>query len=110
MTSGNPGFGCVIVVRPVGNYRDSLRAYTVMIDGTSVGKIMAGGEIRVDLDAGRHTISAKVDWTGSKRIDFSLRAGATTTFEVRPAGSTFLSVFQAVGRDTYLTVESLSNE
>lgn len=63
--------GTVIVHR--GNaMQDILRSYKVFIDGKEVGKIKQSEEQQYKLSYGKHVIQFKIDWKGSKLLEFEL--------------------------------------
>ena len=63
--------GTVIVHR--GNaMQDVLRSYIVFIDGKEVGKIKQNEEQQNELNYGKHVIQFKIDWKGSKLLEFEL--------------------------------------
>jgi hypothetical protein len=62
-------------------FADSLRAYTVVLDGQEVGKLRADKEIVIDTTAGKHTLEMQIDWCSSKPVSFSLAEGESKAFE-----------------------------
>ena len=61
--------GTVIVHR--GNsMQDMLRSYKILIDGNEVGKIKQNEEQQYELKYGKHVIQFKIDWKGSKLLEF----------------------------------------
>src|SRR5450755_4697549 len=70
------------VIRDSG-YREFLRAYAIVLDGKRTCELRRGQTRELSLSPGRHAISVRIDWCGSKALDFVATAGATVTFIVR---------------------------
>jgi hypothetical protein len=47
--------------------------YKVVIDGEEVGRIGDGDELDIPVSPGEHSLRLKIDWTGSKQLEFSLK-------------------------------------
>lgn len=47
-------------------WADRLRKYRVLVDGTEVGRLADGESLQHELQTGRHTVQAKIDWCGSR--------------------------------------------
>lgn len=80
------------VARPAGAWRDAVRAYRLVVDGAPVGQIRTGETLHVPISPGRHRVEARIDWTGSRAVEFEAAAGVEVRFSVRPAGN-LLNVF-----------------
>lgn len=102
MTSHEPK---IAISRPSGKYRDARRRYRIEIDGEQVGDIGAGEELIVPTVAGVHTVQARIDWSGSPKVEVTV--GDATRLRVRPAGSAAVALFQLFGRTRYLKLECL---
>lgn len=61
--------GTIRISRVAGQYADKLRAYRVVIDGTTVGKIKAGEEQSFEVDPGQHVVQLRVDWARSRKLE-----------------------------------------
>jgi hypothetical protein len=53
-------------------YTDCLRAYRVIIDGKTAGKIGDGEIMEFPITCGQHQLALKMDWCGSKTIRFTV--------------------------------------
>jgi hypothetical protein len=98
--------GTLVVERAKKAWRDRARSYRIQIDGVTWFSVRRGERREVDLAAGPHRIRAKIDWTGSPELEFSIFPGSTTSFLVEPAGSSFSALSQIVGRSRYLKLSS----
>jgi hypothetical protein len=58
------------------------RRYRLSANGTPLAIIARGEELRLELPAGDYTLSARIDWCGSNRLDVTIRPGATTEVEI----------------------------
>ncbi|MEV6695239.1 hypothetical protein AB0M35_27580 [Micromonospora sp. NPDC051196] len=91
----------VVVRRPHGFWRDQLRAYELVVDGQSYGRIRRGEEVRFEVAPGSHWAQARIDWTGSPRLAFHAAPGDEVVLQVEPAGNS-LMLWQLLGSTTYL--------
>lgn len=49
---------------------DAFRAYSVRLDGKEIGDLKPGQSLAVDVAPGTHTLALKIDWCGSKTVEF----------------------------------------
>jgi hypothetical protein len=64
-------------------YADRLRAYKVVVDGKPVGEIRNGETKEFPVSCGQHALALKVDWCGSKTIQFAAVEGDVRTFDAK---------------------------
>lgn len=102
--SGGEAAATIIVRRPAPLWRDGLRRYRIQVDGEEIGKVRGGDEVAVTVAPGRHSIRARIDWTGSPDVDVDVAAGEHVVLTVEPAGSS-LRLDQVFGSDRYLTLK-----
>jgi hypothetical protein len=72
----------LIVSRDSG-YADRLRAYAIIVDGKKIGEIRNGETKEFPIEAGKHSISARIDWCRTAAFDFTAKEGETPSFHVR---------------------------
>ena len=70
------------IVRDSG-YADRLRAYKVVVDGDTTGEIRNGETKEFPISGGQHNLALKIDWCGSKTIQFAVVEGDVVTFEAK---------------------------
>ena len=70
------------VVRDSG-YADRLRAYKIVLDGAVIGTIRNGDTKTFPVLPGKHSLSLKIDWCGSKPVSFVGSDGDTLTFDAK---------------------------
>jgi len=70
------------IVRDSG-YADPLRAYRVFVDGKEIGKVGNGETKTFPVNPGAHRLALKIDWCGSKAVEFTAADGASMSFQVR---------------------------
>ena len=63
----------VIQVERDKSMTDALRAYKVVVDGETAGKVRRGKRVRVDVAPGQHEVWMKIDWTKSAPIELELQ-------------------------------------
>ena len=55
-------------------WRDRVRSYQVVLDGTVVGSVKRGESITVMTDAGDHELHLKIDWARSPSVQLDLES------------------------------------
>jgi hypothetical protein len=70
------------IVRDSG-YADRIRKYKVVIDGVVVGHVSNGETKEFPVSAGCHHLCMKIDWCGSKLIEFTATEREAVTFRAR---------------------------
>lgn len=55
-------------------FADALRAYKIFIDGEKRGEIRRNSTEDFFVTEGMHRISLKIDWCGSREIEFSVKS------------------------------------
>jgi hypothetical protein len=79
--------GVIRLTRAPGGYRDSLRSYTVWLDGQLVGKIRRGKTLAFSVVPGEHGLQLTVDWCSSRLQVVRLADAQTADFYCKPAGA-----------------------
>ncbi|MEO0406056.1 MAG: hypothetical protein AAF289_01770 [Cyanobacteria bacterium P01_A01_bin.135] len=64
-----------LTVRRDKGYTDKLRKYCILLDGVEIGQLAEGEALRQDISGGLHVVEAKIDWCGSRPIEFDARDG-----------------------------------
>lgn len=86
-------------------YSDRLRAYNVLIDDESVGRLKHADEASFEVEPGRHKVQLRIDWASSEPRMIYLRAGEVAELECR-ARNTLGAVFWITfGRRRYIRLE-----
>jgi hypothetical protein len=70
-----------ITIRRGKSYADRLRDYKVEVDGVVVATVRAGQSATVPVTAGRHTLTIRIDWCSSEKLQFDAKSGEHTDFE-----------------------------
>ena len=90
-------------------YTDRLRAYSVVLDGKTIGEVRSGETKDFSVPAGPHRISLKIDWCRSKPVHFTAVEGRPLAFRARSnvRGIRLLWAlwYVLVARDSYLCIE-----
>ena len=100
----------VIQVERDKSMTDALRAYKVVVDGETAGKVRRGKRVRVDVAPGPHEVWMKVDWTKSAPIELELQPGEEATLICSPNRSALSSPGSnlkkiTIGKDSYIRLE-----
>ena len=77
------------------SYTDSARAYKIFIDGTLYGKIRANETKIFEVEKGRHSVIAKIDW-GSSNLLYINVADSIVDLEVGTNLTGIKSLFSLV--------------
>jgi hypothetical protein len=70
-----------ITLRRKTSYLDRLRSYKVKLDGGVIGSVRANQSMTLPISPGRHSIVLRIDWCGSKQVDFEIHQGEHVFFE-----------------------------
>jgi len=99
------------IVRDSG-YADRIRKYKVVVDGAVVGHISNGETKEFPVSPGHHYLCMKIDWCGSKPVEFTATERDTVTFRARSnlRGFKLFSALWRVlfDRDSYILLERFS--
>jgi hypothetical protein len=60
---------------------DAARAYRVVVDGKTIGQLRPKKELETSLEEGKHQLSVRVDWCGSRPLSIDVRNGETVFLE-----------------------------
>jgi hypothetical protein len=80
------GWAAVVVHRPGGHYRDSLRSYEVHLDGFLVGVVKPGRHLVVHTAPGPHRLQGRIDWCSSPVVAVNAEEGRSAYFTMEPNG------------------------
>ena len=98
----------IIRVTRTSSYADRIRAYRILVDGVERARLSAGDFVDIPVDAGSHSVAAKIDWCSSPSVSVITRPGSTTTMECASnlqGLRIFLAIFYTtLFRDQYLTL------
>ncbi|HCB34702.1 MAG TPA: hypothetical protein DEP66_00010 [Acidimicrobiaceae bacterium] len=75
-----------LVLTRVKHYRDTIRSYTVLVDGEFVGRIREGQEETFTLRPGRCTVRLKLLWIYSPKVEVDLPPAGQTRMVCGPNG------------------------
>lgn len=60
---------------------NSLRDYTIFLDGEEAGAVGNDSEFDIEVEGGIHEICVGIDWCKTKPLKFDLEENETSTFE-----------------------------
>jgi hypothetical protein len=90
-------------------YADRIRKYKVVIDGAVVGLVSNGETKEFAVSPGHHRLYMKIDWCGSKPVEFTVTERDAVTFQARSNlrgrklfGALWYALFD---RDSYILLE-----
>lgn len=73
--------GIVVITRPR-QWADRARSYRIIDNGSEVGRIRAGEELRHSLSPGQHVLTARIDWARSRDLSVVVESGKRIDLEV----------------------------
>jgi hypothetical protein len=96
--------GQIVVERESRAWRDRLRAYKVLVDGSRVASIRRGERITIPTAEGRHRVQLVIDWARSATLQVEVPPNGTVVLRCRPNLSQ--SAFKAMtsGREDYVSL------
>jgi hypothetical protein len=90
--------GAVISIRRrSGHHQDATRSYRVEVDGREVGRLKPGETLEVPVSAGRHSVAARIDWSGSPAVNLDLNDGDRIDLTVKPSANGWTKLFTRSG-------------
>lgn len=100
------------IVRDSG-YADRLRAYTIVLDDEKIGEVKDGETKRFSLAPGNHRLALRIDWGGSKTVEFTVTEADHLTFQAKSnlrGPRVILSLWYVLFEpNSYLLVEQISS-
>lgn len=101
--AGDHAGALLVLSREQGGSRDIFRAYHIVIDGGTVGKIRRGRRLELPITAGHHEIFLRIDWCRSPTVEVGAQPGDVIHLSCRPGG-TVTSGFRdaAGGAESYI--------
>ncbi|MGY9074840.1 MAG: hypothetical protein ACKVHU_18040 [Acidimicrobiales bacterium] len=75
-----------IILERIHHYRDTIRPYTVLIDGEKIGTVADARRSEFDVSPGQHTIRVRNYWITSPEVPIDLAPGTTTWLRTGPSG------------------------
>lgn len=98
-----------ITITRTKGFADALRAYNIILDGNSLGKIRAGKTLSFDVSDGSHMIAVKIDWASSEILQFRIQNNETVSFECGNNTTFWNVLFKAISQpETYLWINQTS--
>jgi hypothetical protein len=67
--------GVIKIERAGGYWKDRIRNYRILLDGSLAGKISEYGVVRLDAPPGEHVLQFKCDFVGSPELKVNVEAG-----------------------------------
>jgi hypothetical protein len=96
----------LVKVHRKNQFADRLRAYEIIVDGEVKNIVRAGRTAEFYLPKGLHRIRLKIDWCGSREIEFNLGDDETAEFDCGNNTKLFLELFYVFfARNDYLWLE-----
>jgi len=92
----------LLVDRPESRWLDRRLGCQLVVDGRVRGIVRHGGDLAVVVAPGRHTARARIGWTGSAEVPFSVGPGATVRLQLRPRGNAVSAVWFLLSATRYL--------
>jgi hypothetical protein len=99
------GNAYVEVVRQANPWRDRMRDYRILLDGTETGKVSWNSSWLYSVSPGQHRLRLKLDWCWSPEVSFSVQSDETASFICGPSGGTWRIYYDGtIGRKRYISL------
>jgi hypothetical protein len=100
------GEAYVEIERDANLWRDRLRAYRVLIDGTPAGKVQWGSTWKLAVPPGSHRMRLAMDWARSPEVDFDVQPGETACFRCGPNAASWRILYDGtIGWRRYISIK-----
>jgi hypothetical protein len=83
----------IVLSRKAALWTDRFRDYEILVDGEPAGRIGNGGEARISVAPGSHTVRLKIDWGWSPAITVDVEAGTERVLACGPNAHPVLALF-----------------
>ena len=93
------------MTREQGFYRDAGRKYVVLVDDKIAAKLRSGQSTNIEVAAGRHDVSIKVDWYRSPHRSIVVDGDAVVDLICRPGGPAWRSLIDWFRPHSYISLE-----
>jgi hypothetical protein len=101
----------VYVERERGGFNDRFRAYRVVLDGETVGRVKRGESLSLTTNPGEHELYFAIDWCRSPRKTLELTEEGTVSVRCWPKANPLTGIFFiTLGRARYIAIEIDSHE
>lgn len=71
-----------LAIKRPSEWNNLIRNYGIYLDGKKLG-VVENNDIQIfNIDAGQHTLKAKIDWCGSQTIDFDIKDDDIQVFNI----------------------------
>ncbi len=74
----------IVVSRSLARYPDLFRRYRITVDGDERATLKRGEQVKIQVEAGRHVVRARIDWAGSPDFDVDVTSGQRAELVVKP--------------------------
>jgi hypothetical protein len=99
------GEAYVEVERDANLWRDRVRAYRILIDGTEAGRVRCGSTWKLAVPPGPHSMRLAIDWCRSREAEFDVQPGETARFRCGvSAGSWRILYDMTIGWGRYISL------
>lgn len=100
-----------IIFYRAGGWTDRARAYKLLIDDEECGRIKRNSSLAVDVPAGQHRVTARIDWCSGNIVTVDVEDGGLVEIDVsNPHGALRGPFVISSAPDTYLALVPRSGE
>ena len=87
-------------------FPDRFRAYRIVLDGETVGRVKRGETVTIRADAGRHELHLAIDWARSRPVDLDLAEDDECIVRCWPQAKPLLALyFMTLGRRQWIGID-----
>ena len=94
-----------ITVNRTSEYSNRLRKIQLLLDNQVIGEIKNGEVKIINVNPGKHTFKAKIDWCYSNEIEFNINNEENKEFSLKGTSSLLALYYITFAKDKYLKLE-----
>lgn len=83
-------------------YTNKLRNINLWLDSQKIGEIRDGESIEFEVSPGKHTLIARIDWTSSNPIEFTIDSEQLIHFNLSGRNPFLALLYITIWRNKYL--------
>ena len=76
----------LLTIKRIHHYRDTIRGYSVRVDGKSVGVVRNDKQVSFEVTPGEHSVQIRLMWIASPKISVFLDENQDLHLETGPSG------------------------
>lgn len=96
-----------ITINRVPGYSNKYRKFQLILDNNFIADIKEGEIKTIEVEPGRHTLKAKIDWCQSNELDLNVEEGESKNLKITGTNPFLVFYYVTFGRKKYLNLENI---